>query len=365
MKDLFRQLFLQASRRVSPQVRKTIRGFGSSIPTAINPFTTRTPTTIAGNVGKLLNPLNPANLGMLAAGQAISSLVPADNPLKGNLELLSFTPGGVPGKLGTALLFGAVPVASGTLDAAAAEFSTNPAIRPRGERIGKRNQQGQYWAGENWGYQSPESFNQLYGTNLSTRQAASPSIAGIGTQAAAPSSPVLSDPVARAENQERSRISQLTEQDPLLKKYQVAELSKAYNAASPEEKERIGLQIWATTNPRLAQRVPPGQVGYMTSAAMSGTQVFGSDFPGITQTSYQQASEKANNIPFTGINTPDMNAYGLGANVQQIGVSSPGGAPIPMLGKDVFNKRFDIPSSEDLSQTQLALLKRAFENRLK
>jgi len=173
----------------------------------------------------------------------------------------------------------------------------------------------------------------------------------------------------RAETQERSRIAQLTEQDPLVKKYQVAELSKAYNAASPEDKERIGLQIWATTNPTLAKQVRPGQVGYQTSAAMSGTQVFGKDIPGITQTTYQQASEQVGapgGVQFPGsAQAGNMNAFGMGANAQQLGVSVPGQAPPSMIGENVFKQGFDVPSSENLTQTQLALLKRAFEGRLK
>lgn len=185
--------------------------------------------------------------------------------------------------------------------------------------------------------------------------------AGFPGQQATP----MGSPQARADAQERSRIAQLTEQDPLFKKYRVAELTDAYNKAKGDERERIGLEIWATTNPSLAKQVPPGQVGYRTSAAMSGTQVFGSNMPGITQATYQQASEGANNIPFTGMNVPDMSAYGLGANAQQIGVSAPGQPPISMIGENVFNKGFDIPSSENLTQTQLALLKRAFEGRLK
>ena len=172
-------------------------------------------------------------------------------------------------------------------------------------------------------------------------------------------------PDERAYQGEKNRVAQLTEQDPLFKKYRVAELTDAYNKAKGDERERIGLEIWAITNPRLAKQVPPGQVGYRTSAAMSGTQVFGSNMPGITQATYQQASEGANNIPYYGMNVPGMSAYGLGANAQQIAFSPSGQPPVPMLGKDVFNKGFDIPSSEDLTQTQLALLKRAFEGRLK
>jgi hypothetical protein len=173
----------------------------------------------------------------------------------------------------------------------------------------------------------------------------------------------------RAEIQERSRIAQLTEQDPLVKKYQVAELSKAYNAASPEDKERIGLQIWATTNPTLAKQVRPGQVGYQTSAAMSGSQVFGKDIPGVTQATYQQSSEQVGapgGVQFPGsAQAGSMNAFGMGANAQQLGVSVPGQAPPSMIGENVFKQGFNVPSSENLTQTQLALLKRAFEGRLK
>jgi hypothetical protein len=176
-------------------------------------------------------------------------------------------------------------------------------------------------------------------------------------------------PIERAEMQERSRIAQLTEQDPLVKKYQVAELTKAYNAASPEDKERIGLQIWATTNPTLAKQVRPGQVGYQTSAAMSGSQVFGKDIPGVTQATYQQASEQVGapgGVQFPGsAQAGSMNAFGMGANAQQLGISIPGQTPPSMIGENVFKQGFDVPSSENLTQTQLALLKRAFEGRLK
>jgi hypothetical protein len=173
----------------------------------------------------------------------------------------------------------------------------------------------------------------------------------------------------RAYQQERSSVAQQTAQDPLVKKYQVAELTKAYNAASPEDKERIGLQIWATTNPTLAKQVRPGQVGYQTSAAMSGSQVFGKDIPGVTQATYQQASEQVGapgGVQYPGsAQSGSMNAFGMGANAQQLGISIPGQTPPSMIGENVFKQGFDVPSSENLTQTQLALLKRAFEGRLK
>ena len=78
-----------------------------------------------------------------------------------------------------------------------------------------------------------------------------------------------STPEDRAYEQEKSRALQLAEQDQLAKKYQVADLTQEYNSAStPEEKQRIGLQIWATTNPQLAQSVTPRQVGYEQAQAV-------------------------------------------------------------------------------------------------
>lgn len=81
--------------------------------------------------------------------------------------------------------------------------------------------------------------------------------------------PTAVTPEDRAYEQEKSRALQLAEQDQLAKKYQVADLTKQYNSAStPEEKQRIGLQIWATTNPQLAQSVSPRQVGYEQAQAV-------------------------------------------------------------------------------------------------
>jgi hypothetical protein len=61
----------------------------------------------------------------------------------------------------------------------------------------------------------------------------------------APSAPVLPPPTDGAAQRnyeaEKSRATQLAAQDQLSKKYQVADLTKAYNTASPEEKEKIGL----------------------------------------------------------------------------------------------------------------------------
>jgi hypothetical protein len=181
--------------------------------------------------------------------------------------------------------------------------------------------------------------------------------------------PGLNSAADRSYQQEKARVTQLTEQDPMFKKYQVAELTKAYNTASPEEKNKIGLQIWAATNPTLAKKVSPGQVGYQTSASMFGSQAFGTDVPGVTETIYSQAGQQEGvpgGVQFPGSEQATrMNAFSMGADAQQLGVTPPGTTPFPMIGENVFKRGFEVPSSEDLSQTQLALLKRAFESRIK
>ena len=180
---------------------------------------------------------------------------------------------------------------------------------------------------------------------------------------------VASTPEERAYQQEKARVAQMTEQDPMFKKYQVAELTKAYNTASPEEKNKIGLQIWAATNPDLAKKVPAGQVGYQTSASMFGSQAFGTDVPGVTETSYSQIGQQGGvpgGVQFPGAEqATKMPVFSMGADAQQLGVTPPGTMPFPMIGENVFKRGFEVPSSEDLSQTQLALLKRAFESRIK
>lgn len=191
----------------------------------------------------------------------------------------------------------------------------------------------------------------------------------VPNQLASSSEEVASTPADRAYQQEKARVTQMTEQDPMFKKYQVAELTKAYNTASPEEKNKIGLQIWAATNPTLAKKVPAGQVGYQTSASMFGSQAFGTDVPGTTETIYSQVGQQEGvpgGVQFPGSEQASkMPSFSMGADAQQLGVTPPGTTPFPMIGENVFKRGFEVPSSEDLSQTQLALLKRAFESRIK
>lgn len=69
----------------------------------------------------------------------------------------------------------------------------------------------------------------------------------------------------RAYQQEKSRVAQLTAQDPELQRYEAARKIAAAPGATEEQiqsAEDIGMQIWAKANPKLAAKVQPGQSGF-------------------------------------------------------------------------------------------------------
>ena len=72
-------------------------------------------------------------------------------------------------------------------------------------------------------------------------------------------------PADLAYEAEKSRVAQLTAQDPELKRYADARKLAVAPGATPEQvqsAEDIGMQIWAQKNPGLAAKVKPGQSGY-------------------------------------------------------------------------------------------------------
>lgn len=78
-------------------------------------------------------------------------------------------------------------------------------------------------------------------------------------------------PAERAYQAEKSRVSQLTAQDPELQRYEAARKIAVGPGATPEQvqsAEDIGMQMWAKKNPTLAAKVAPGQAGY---EAIQGT----------------------------------------------------------------------------------------------
>lgn len=170
----------------------------------------------------------------------------------------------------------------------------------------------------------------------------------------------------RAYEQEKSRVAQLAAQDELAKKYNVADLTKAYNTAStPEEKQKIGLQIWATTNPQLAQKLKPGQLGYQETQAVAASQ---SPLGGAMQAvGDMQYTDKISfgAVPATdfgiGLQTP-LTGFQV-PSIPQVGVAETFKGTTP--GGISFTEAAELFKPEALSQTQQALLKQAVEKGLK
>jgi hypothetical protein len=218
------------------------------------------------------------------------------------------------------------------------------------------------WAGKDYGWQSPK-------TGSATMNALnSPGAQSRFIQDAAPASP--GSPADRAYAAEKERARQLTEQDPLFKKYQVAELSKQYNAATGDEREKIGMQIWAQTNPQLAAKMKPGQTGYSDVA-----------------TAFQNLS------PITGvIGKMPASSFAMPAASAMPGIEMNYGATAPQVAMAGFNPAtagsavvpgaFSEKSPVDitaylkspveanakfanLDQTQLGLLRQAYNQRIK
>jgi hypothetical protein len=171
---------------------------------------------------------------------------------------------------------------------------------------------------------------------------------------------------------EKSRVAQLTEQDPLFKKYQVAELSKQYNAAKGDEREKIGMQIWAQTNPKLAGRLQPGATGYSDVAtAFQKLSPVGNIAGGMAPSNFTMPAVDASTLPTIeqafGANAPQVNIPGMDTSAVTTAVAP--GAFSQSLSTDITNYLTDplkaYAPTEKIDQTQLALLKQAYNQRIK
>jgi hypothetical protein len=121
----------------------------------------------------------------------------------------------------------------------------------------------------------------------------------------------------RAYQSHVSSMAQQTAQNPLFQKYQVADLTKQYNtASSPAEKQRIGLEIWAQTNPLLAAKLKSGQVGYTEAQAAPGlSNAGGSPLGGLPMPS--------NQFDFTNaVSTPGTMEQTFGTPIPGVGMVS-------------------------------------------
>ena len=171
------------------------------------------------------------------------------------------------------------------------------------------------------------------------------------------------------ENKKRL-AAQLAAQDQLTKKYRVADLTKAYNTAKGEEKERIGLEIWATTNPQLAAKLRPGQLGY--SEAVSAFQSQSPLGAFAKAAGDLQYANKLGESTFTPGSAP-ANAFEVTTPLTGVSFTPPSQVGI----SEAFNTATAFPGSieaftdplkflkPDLTQTQQALLKQAFNQALK
>jgi hypothetical protein len=184
-------------------------------------------------------------------------------------------------------------------------------------------------------------------------------------------------PADRAYQQEKARITQMTEQDPMFKKYKVADLTKAYNtAATPEEKEKIGLQIWATTNPELAQKLRPGQTGFSEAVTAFQSQ---SPLGAVTKAAggmqYADLSQQPittpvgpGGVPF-GFSPAQLQTPLTGIEIpptDKIGVKEFFSDTKPAPGAmEAFTDQMRLFSPEKLDETKRALLIQAFNKGLK
>jgi hypothetical protein len=83
----------------------------------------------------------------------------------------------------------------------------------------------------------------------------------------------------RAYQTEKSRVAQLTAQDPELKRYEDARqkaVAAGPGSAAEQSAEDMGMQMWAKANPKLAAKVKPGQSGYDAIQRMQGAGQMGS-----------------------------------------------------------------------------------------
>jgi hypothetical protein len=218
------------------------------------------------------------------------------------------------------------------------------------------------WAGKDYGWQSPK-------TGSATMDALNaPGTQSRFIQDAAPASP--GSPGDRAYAAEKERARQLTEQDPLFKKYQVAELSKQYNAATGDDREKIGMQIWAQTNPQLAAKMKPGQTGYsdVSTAFQNLSPITGiigkmpvssfampaaSAMPGI-EMNYGASAPQAAIAGFNPATAASVVAPGAFSEKSPVDITAYLKSPVET------NAKF-----ANLDQTQLGLLRQAYNQRIK
>lgn len=160
------------------------------VPTALNPFASSVPTTKLGKLGSFLNPLSPKNRASLA-GIGVGFIPGLADKDKAGLQTGFFMPGGPVLKTLSAIAAHDFNNPVGLTDKRIAELiEESKGIAGIGPNRHLKNAEGKYWAGKDWGYQSPESFNALFNANLPTSRP--------DTEDPVVPAPVVPDPVTTA-----------------------------------------------------------------------------------------------------------------------------------------------------------------------
>ena len=132
-----------------------------------------------------------------------------------------------------------------------------------------------------------------------------------------------SDPAAeRAYQAEKSRVAQLTAQDPELQRYEAARqkaVAAGPGSAAEQSAEDMGMQMWAKANPKLAAKVKPGQSGYdaiqrSLNAGQMGAPADLGAFTGTAPAGFLGNSGAPATSSYTGVTPVNLGMGAIGPN---------------------------------------------------
>lgn len=232
----------QTGINTSQGVFRNLQSFG---PTALNPFATSTPTTILGKFGKFVNPLNPLNAGGYLAGGLLSTL-PSNNPIKGNLEIATYVPGGILPKIAATTILGATP--AGPADESRLIRESN-ALRQLGQNY--------IVNGIEYDYKTGRALNPPANVFIPVRQ----------DDRIDPS--YQQGPAERSYREELQRTAQLTAQNPELKRYE-ADRVKAKTQEERNAVRDMGLAMWQKEYGQKQIGKPGGAIGTFNPLMSTG-----------------------------------------------------------------------------------------------
>jgi len=232
----------QAGIDTSQGVFRNLQSLG---PTALNPFATSSPTTALGKFGKFVNPLNPLNAGGYLAGGLLSAL-PDSNPIKGNLEIAAYVPGGILPKIAATTIFGATP--AGSADESRLIRESN-ALRQSGQNY--------IVNGIEYDYKTGRALNPPTNVFVPVRQDNEIDRS------------YQRDPAERSYQGELQRTAQLTAQNPELKRYE-ADRVKAKTQEKRNAVRDMGLAIWQKEYGQKQIGKPGGAIGTFNPLMSTG-----------------------------------------------------------------------------------------------